>query len=264
MGTLDIVEDQPFAPATRAPVDGAADGGSGDAGVDGGGEPVRAPVDAGAALEPVDAGVAAMPPSCSSIASMRASGWRRGPYTRFTEVPSINYSGHFLNPFPRPGSLGRFVTNDEEFLAIEFETPSDAAEWDSRTPAKLFQWGESQVGGEAVMARVFLSISSCPGDFRVPGRGDAPPSDPTFALGCRNVRPHRLFPMHGPFVQSNLGYGISTAPSTELLCHLAPGRRYFLNFVRADARDGVIGAPADEAQCINPGLTTCGVQLGAD
>jgi hypothetical protein len=257
LGTVDVVESQ------RAPGDAgvlgtvAVDAGSGNGDVDAGTIPLD-PVDGGPGLEPPDAGLPSAAPSCASIAAALPAGWWRGAATRFSEVPSINYAGHFLNPFPVTGSFGRFVTRDDEYLAIEFDTPLDPTSWSA---LQRIDWGESQVGGAAVLSDVYLSVSTCPGDFRIPGPEDAPANDPTFARGCRSVRQRDGFPL-GP--RSNLPYVVGTAPSTAEVCRLAPGRRYFLNFIRANAMDGRIGPPAEEARCNNPALSSCGIQLRVD
>lgn len=235
---------------------GAADGGSGGAGDAG---------DAGDAGEAADAGAAARdagatPVDCASLGVPLPAGWRRGMPTLFTEVPWIEIAGVFWNPFPNGGGTGRILTGAGEYLALEFTTPADVADWLSRAPNRLVYWDRSQVGGEADV--VYVGLSSCPGDFRIPPAGQAaPPGDPTFARGCRSFR-RGPTGLDGP--ASSIGYEIGEASSDETTCRLAPGRRYYLNFIRADVRDGAIGAPEAEAACVNPELTTCGVQMRVD
>ncbi|MDX2015390.1 MAG: hypothetical protein SFW67_34685 [Myxococcaceae bacterium] len=174
-------------------------------------------------------------------------------------MPAVEIRGASLNPFPNSGMTGLFLTRDDEYLAVEFTTPPSVSDWNARAPSKLFEWDEAQVGGAASLGRIFVTISRCPGDFRIaPGGQSAPANDPTFARGCTSFRPRLPFPA-GP--TSNIPYVIDGAPADDATCRLAPGHRYFLNFVRADRTDGVIGLPEAEASCANPDQTSCGVQL---
>lgn len=197
---------------------------------------------------------------CRTLPPSLPMGWVRGVPTRFTEVPWIEISNTFWNPFPNGGGTGRILTNRGEYLSIEFTTPSSVSDWTMRAPNMRASWDRSQVGGEADV--VYVSFSSCPGDFRIPARDQvAPSNDPTFARACRSVR--RVGAV-ADAIQGAINYEISEAPSDEMRCRLAPGRRYFLNFIRADVLDGVIGAPDSEASCVNPDLTRCGVQMRVD
>ncbi|MBL8680960.1 MAG: hypothetical protein JNK05_17395 [Myxococcales bacterium] len=197
---------------------------------------------------------------CRSLPSSLPSGWVRGVPALFTEVPWIEIAGTFWNPFPNGGGTGRILTSRGEYLSLEFTTPTDVADWNMRAPNKRASWDRSQVGGEADV--VYIGFSTCPGDFRLPPRDQvAPANDPTFARGCRSVRRAGAV---ADAPQSNIVYEISAAPSDESRCRLAPGRRYFLNVIRADVLDGAIGAPATEAGCVNPDLTRCGIQMRVD
>jgi hypothetical protein len=214
-------------------------------------------LDDGGAREDAAADAATGPIDCATVPP--PAGWRRGLPTRFTDVPWIEVVGAFWNPFPNGGGTGRLLTADDEYLAIEFETPVDEAGW-SMAPNRRFSWERSQVGGEADI--VYVAIGTCPGDFRIPPSDDvAPAGDPTFARGCRSVRrgPTGIV---GPL--SNIPYVISDLPSDGSVCRLAFGRRYYINFIRADATDGAIGTPAEESSCVNPDLTVCGVQMRVD
>jgi hypothetical protein len=213
--------------------------------------------DAGA-LEDASADAATGPIDCATVPP--PAGWRRGLPTRFTEVPWIEIVGAFWNPFPNGGGTGRLLTSDDEYLAIEFDTPVDEAGW-SMAPNRRFSWDRSQVGGEADI--VYIGLGTCPGDFRIPATDAvAPPGDPTFASGCRSVR--RTVPGGPVGPTSNIPYVISDLPSDGSTCRLAYGRRYYLNIIRADATDGAIGTPAVESVCVNPDLTTCGIQMRVD
>lgn len=201
--------------------------------------------------------VPSAPIDCRTLAPSLPSGWRRGGPTQFGEVPWTAIAGTFWNPFPNSGGLGVIATMDGEYISIEFTTPSDVAEWSMRAPSKTISWHESQVAGEARI--VYVGLSACPGDFRVPAIDSvAPANDPTFARGCRSTR--RLG-TNANVPMSHVNYVISDAPSDETTCRLAPGRRYYLNYIRADLSDGTIGAPMTEARCVNRTLTRCGSDM---
>lgn len=123
-------------------------------------------------------------------------------------------------------------------------------------------WNPSQVAGEANTSQIYVTISECPGDFRIPPTNQAAPAnDRTFARGCRNVRPLPPNSVVGP--TSNINMLGSTEPSTDQTCHLEPGRTYYLSYVRADASDGVIGGSTDNAGC-NAVVEDCGIDLQCD
>lgn len=52
---------------------------------------------------------------------------------------------------------------------------------------------------------------------------------------------------------------ISTEPSSATTCHLAPGKTYYINFVRSGVANDTILPPSPT--CINPNLEFCGVQM---
>ncbi|MDP3499133.1 MAG: hypothetical protein Q8S33_02320 [Myxococcales bacterium] len=232
---------------------GGAAGGLSDVGK-GGGSAVAfdSGVAGGGSATTNDAGVAV---ACAVLPAP----WTRGALQRVIDVPAVEIRGATLNPFPNSGMTGTFRTRDDEYLAVEFTTPSSVADWESLVVAKLFDWQEAQIGGAAILGRTFVTIRSCPGDFRIAPAGQtAPGTDPTFARGCSNFRPTPPFAA-GP--RNSIPYVIDTAPSDDTTCRLAPGRRYFINLVRADVRDGLVGPPAMEASCGNPELSACGVQM---
>jgi hypothetical protein len=159
-------------------------------------------------------------------------------------------------PFPQSGNTGYVITSNEQYHAIGFDTPPEP--WE--VAFYQFFWQEAQQQGAANMLNVYISITSCPGDFRIPPPGQtAPADDPTFARGCRSIRSLPGFPQD--IVASQINYAVSEEPSSEEVCRLAPGRRYYINFIRANAADGEIGPPASEATCANPEQTSCGVQM---
>jgi hypothetical protein len=193
--------------------------------------------------------------SCAGFTSNLPAGWSRGPLVSFSNVPGL--AGGSWNPFPNSGQLGFIITNNNQYQSIGFNTP--AADWTSEVPVRQFYWETAQVGGEADLSKVYVTISSCPGDFRIPATGStAPTNDPTFARGCRSVRALGGAPN---FPDNKINYEVSNLPATETICRLAPATTYYLNFIRATATDGTIGTPAEEAECQQPGETRCGVQM---
>ncbi|MBL8681324.1 MAG: hypothetical protein JNK05_19255 [Myxococcales bacterium] len=194
---------------------------------------------------------------CRSLPPSLPAGWRRGGPTQFSEVPWTAIAGTFWNPFPNSGGLGIIATSDGEYISIEFTTPTDVAEWNMRSPGKTVSWHPSQVAGEARL--VYVGLSACPGDFRIPPSDSvAPTNDPTFARGCRS---HRRLGTNANMPMAHLSYQIGEGPSDETVCRLAPGRRYYLNYIRADLSDNAIGAPAEEARCQLRTLSRCGVDM---
>jgi hypothetical protein len=191
---------------------------------------------------------------------------RKAMPSTFVEVERVSPAGTFWMPFPVTGQFGRLFTASDETITLRFETPTDAAAWAATALTRQAFWDQSQVDGPANLNYVYVTISTCPGDFRVPVRGaTAPASDPTFARGCTNFRDG---PLGSPVVASNIPYVIGDGPSTESTCVLAPGTTYYLNFVRASPADGVIGRPEEElpsagdrSNCNNPDLASCGVQM---
>ncbi len=175
----------------------------------------------------------------------------------FEEVAYLTPAGFFWNPFPVGGALGRIATKNDEWISVKFTTPEDAAAWAAAAPSKTISWGESQVDGEATMAKVYITLSECMGDFRVPPVDvAAPANDPTFSQACKSFRRTGASPV-GP--RSDLPYQISTEPSSATACHLAPGKTYYINFVRSGVVNDTILPPSPT--CINPDLEFCGVQM---
>lgn len=193
--------------------------------------------------------------SCSGFTSNLPAGWSRGALQVFEQVPA-RIQGSFWNAFPNSGQLAYIITGSNVYHSIAFTTP--ATDWTAEVPNRQVFWENAQVGGEADLAKVYVSLSSCPGDFRIPAVGaTAPTDDPTFARGCRSVR--TVFGIE-QYPATTVNYEVSASPSTEGICRLAPGRTYYLNFIRAVATDGSIGTPAEEAFCESP-QSSCGVQM---
>lgn len=202
--------------------------------------------------------------SCSSFQVPLPSGWQRlaSPQS-MPQVPLLAIGGAFWNDFPNGGGRGVIATPNGRYIALAINTPADAGVWASQAPSRRIYWDTSQAAGEANVAKIYVTISECAGDFRLPPAGSAPTTDPTYARGCRSYRP---FSAGGSLaVQSEINYEISDQPSDELKCRLATGRTYHINFIRADVRDGSIGTTTEETGlCINSNLTSCGVDMNVE
>ena len=204
---------------------------------------------------------AIQPGSCGSFVSPLPPGWNRSGIQAFGQVPSTIMANSFWQPFPSSGFPGALITGRSEYHSVGFTTPADGGAWAAAAPLKTFSWIEASDGGEALLGRVYVSLSSCPGDFRIPPLGQiAPVNDTTFARGCRNIRP--LFGSLN-HIYADVGYVIAgpNQPSDDTTCRLVPGTSYFMNFIRANATDGSIGLPADEAECQNGNANFCGIWM---
>ncbi len=215
-----------------------------------------------ASLAPIATSDTPPPTGCTGFTSPLPAGWQRGATTTFSQVQSVEFGPSVSwNPFPNTGFTGYLITNSNQYLSLGFTTPTNEAEWSAAAPFKLFEWGAAQQQGEAALDRVYISISSCAGDFRIPPVGQvAPANDRTFARGCRNIRPANGFPTQ---IGQTIPYLISTVntPSDDTTCRLTPGVTYHLNVIRANALDGSIGTPAEEAVCQDGVSSTCGIQM---
>ncbi len=193
-----------------------------------------------------------LPPSCAS--RVPAGFARRATPTRFTEVPSMNFPGYYLNDFPLTGfGLGVVLAKANQYVAIAFTPPSDPALYQGIS--HTFGWYESQVGGEANAGKIYASISDCPGDLRVPTSYEAPANDPTLRYGCRNW-----------YSPTQVGLGIRYSingilPPEVYACPLEPGRTYYFNVAMVNPNDGI--APG-ELNCLSSWLTECGIAMEVD
>lgn len=197
-------------------------------------------------------------PGCTGFQSNLPAAWQRSTLTQTNQVGQVEVPSQTWQPFPNSGGTGYVITGPNQYHSIAFNTP--AQPWTVQT--QEFFWQDAQQQGAALLDRVYVTISTCPGDFRIPViDSTATTADPTNAAGCRSFR--RVLPGFPRGQREIINYQIGTADSvaTETACFLAPGRTYYINFIRADPKDGVIGEPADEQVCSVPGATSCGVQM---
>jgi hypothetical protein len=157
----------------------------------------------------------------------------------FTEL--VTNSGTPCQDFPNTGGgVCRLNSSRAKYTSIRFTVPP--ASYDYTGISKEINWNPNQIDGEADELRVYLSISQCPGDFRVPTTV-APPdlvADPTLSLACRNFN---IYPISAAaLARRSILYnttGVSTQVGTEFRCGLAPGKTYYLNFVLAHPEGGI-------------------------
>lgn len=143
-----------------------------------------------------------------------------------------------------------------KYTSVQFTTPTVAPWQHDVTPPysySNFTWDDSQIDTVTAPANgnlptgALITISRCPGDFRV----DIPPAqrvDSTDAPSCKSLRNGTglLVIQYNQTGVSNLGE-----------CGLAPGTTYYLNYINADATNGI---SSGEHTCRN-NATTCGVQI---
>jgi hypothetical protein len=186
--------------------------------------------------------------------------WQRSTLTQTNQVQQVEApQGVTWLTFPNSGGTGFVITAPSQYHSIAFNTPANP--WTAGS--RQFFWQEAQQQGSAPINKVYVTISTCPGDFRIPALDAAATSvtDPTNAAGCRSFR--RVAAGFGRGLLDRIDYEVGTASSLsdETTCFLAPGRQYFINFIRADPTDNVIGEPDTEQVCSVAGTTTCGVQM---
>jgi hypothetical protein len=149
-----------------------------------------------------------------------------------------------------------------QFISIKFEVPT-AASGITFPPAREFDFLPSQEAGVPTSGNLYyVTISQCPGDFRLPTSATAPANDPTLSYGCRNARPQ--FAGSTNIVRfGKVNYNLDVASDSDS-CGLARGNTYYLNYVSADpVPDGIT---AGENTCPEPTLPPtgpgyCGVQF---
>lgn len=188
------------------------------------------------------------------------AGFTRSPKRLITELRKL--TGGFISPFPYFAGLAVVGARRNEYLAVEFTAiPNFDANGDGTISiadfpsSKILNWTESQGGGAGPsnVDEVYMTISKCPGDLRLPPAGNPiSTTDPTFNLGCRGLS------LSGGVrsIRAAIGYSINDAPNNTT-CSLVYGEKYFLNFVTVNPLDGY---QTDEHSCNNPN-GECGVQM---
>lgn len=206
-------------------------------------------------VPPIDCG-AVVPPA----------GYTRNPdYDEFTDLPSVNFLGQFISDFPSTGSdQGRLVTPLAQYVSIGFTAPPATKPPYPNPLGGVFLFTESQVGGGANLNVAYITISQCPGDFRIPtSNASAPVDDPTLANGCRNIDFADVSLSTPSLILRRIDYRTGLATSTSSQCQITPGQTYYFNLILADPRGG-IAPPLDGGPCINVVNGRCGVQMNIE
>jgi hypothetical protein len=182
--------------------------------------------------------------------------------SRFTDLVGHSNGAACLD-FPNVGTNQcKIHAGVGQFVSIKFVVPTVASGVEF-PPARSFEFLSSQEAGIPTSGfDAFVTISQCPGDFRVATSATAPANDPTFAFGCRSAR--QPFP-GSPTLTSfrAVDYDLD-APSTAERCGLVRGNTYYLNYVSANPL--LDGITAGENTCPEPTLPPtgpgyCGVQM---
>lgn len=206
----------------------------------------------------------AIPGSCVGVnAGATSFDWYQ-TYTAFTNVPLITSPSNNMREFPNTGAAyGKLVIPRGTWVSLRFTVPSSMAAFAGLQ--KSINWAESQIGGSASLANTYISVSKCRGDFRAPSSSTlAPAGDPTFARGCRNMRP--LSPGGSVlYAMNSVRYepkSVETA-SGDQVCNLTLGETYYFNMILASPLNGG-GILPGETSCLVPGATQCGIQIHAE
>jgi hypothetical protein len=176
----------------------------------------------------------------------------------FTDL--VDLFGSPCQEFPSSGGgVCRLNSSRAKYTSIRFTVPADGPLYTGL--AKAINWNENQVDGAANENRVYLSISQCPGDFRIPTTVTAPSTDPTYSLACRNFNftPISLATLPLRTIHYNID-GVPTNVGGEMRCGLTQGNTYYLNFILANPEGGI---NPGEHNCKNS-LEFCGLQIRAE
>lgn len=175
----------------------------------------------------------------------------------------LNQWGFPLNEFPQTGTSGILEDAPRVVRVIRFVVPDPFI-----PPANqrfVFMGQPNSFDGAR---NAYISVSTCPGDFRIPAaQQPAPAGDPTFAEGCRNWREPGWTFENG---LNDIFYAIGNANdvSSPSTCTLVPGRTYYVNIlmVRPQMNRRLPPITGDESTlCVNSFGTpfTCGHFLNA-
>lgn len=140
----------------------------------------------------------------------------------------VNVLGFNVNPFPSTGTAGNLLASWDTVRVIRFEVPNPFPDGGFLRRFQFVSWPNGFNGGNDA----YISVSSCPGDLRVPTAQQSGTADhPTYAESCRNWRGNSwTFEDQGqgdiPYTVGVPGLPNISSPST---CVLEPGRTYYLN-----------------------------------
>jgi hypothetical protein len=155
----------------------------------------------------------------------------RGPGGSTLPIRNINgweelfsLQGSNLNPFPSTGLSGVLLEPPNTVRILRFVVPSEFP-----PPFAFRITFNSWPNGFDLARDAYVSVSTCPGDFRIPSGGQAgSTTDPTFAEGCRNWR-DEAFSWIADGGVNNINWTDASTPSSAARCMLERGRTYYLN-----------------------------------
>lgn len=207
--------------------------------------------------------------NCPSLAEQGLPGLtsfnRNTSQTRFTQL-LLQSSGLASSDFPQTQGLAHVGVVRNEFLSLEFtavpklDNNGDGGIniGDFNPLEKRLSWlGAQGTLAPSSVAGTYITISKCPGDFRVPTAAQVtePNNPPTLNRGCRNILTFQGIPDQ---LMGGMQYAINAAPNNTH-CALVYGETYFLNMMTANPLDGL---QPNEHNCSDP-FSRCGMQLEA-
>lgn len=200
--------------------------------------------------------------NCSGVSP--PPGFTRSNITSFSQL--VTTSGGNPQPFPNSGSsFAALGQNTNQYTSIAFTVPAAPSCNPLAAPAcRLgeFDWNSINLVNFLNVENSYVTVSECPGDFRIPLTGTAPVTDPTFSQGCRNWRNR----FGGGFTSDTLLawqiFGSAEyVPSPQDICNLEAGKTYYFNLILDGPADGVINIAGTANGCDNPSETFCGMGL---
>jgi hypothetical protein len=177
--------------------------------------------------------------------------------TSFTNLISIQNTQ--CSNFPNTGTpLCKLLTPTNAYVSIGFTAPL-ASNFNYAGATKEFLWEQLQSNNPADERHIYVTLSQCPGDFRIPLTAAGPPNDPTLSIYCRNFRAV-TFPGGIQDFSTSINYN-TTGVSGGGTCGIVPGQTYYFNFILADPVDGLISPGEGPTGCVNSSDTVCGLQM---
>lgn len=193
---------------------------------------------------------------CSSVPTPADAGFLRtgNPTTwmQLTGAPDFPAMNTALAAVPHNVSRVYLGASRNRYTSVQFTVPSDF------TTDVYFDWDASQIAGTSGQSVPSpagpVTISSCPGDFRV---GITSPVEPTEHQGCKSIY------VVGASVTPRAALTLNmTGQSSDYACGLLPGHTYYLNYTNANPLATNGGVTAGEWTCPSD-ANSCGVQFAA-
>lgn len=139
----------------------------------------------------------------------------------------VNVLGFNVNPFPTTGTSGHLIGSWHNIRVIRFTVPNPFPQGSFLRRFLFTSSPNGFVGG----TDAYMSVSTCPGDLRIPtATQSGTADDPTYAESCRTWRGSSwTFDTGQPDLPYVVGSPGQSNPSTPTSCVLEPGKTYFLN-----------------------------------